>query len=362
MLTSSWTKTLRPLVIAAVAGALSVAVLPAQQAQAATVTYQISTLGDSWASGEGNPPYSSDPACDRSNNSWSHQVKLPNGHTVDYSISTGSATLQVLACQGATTANITDKSQVIDGTWTRVPQIGPANVHATHVFLSISGNDMDFGYIMENCFQACQGTINQARPKISAAMKGLTRDIKMIHTNAPQAQIILTGYAPLVGVDSYWKDNATLLKSFALEFNAEEKATVKSLQNLGIDVDFVDLVPTFAGHGDGDVSKAWILPPDFGTRYALHPNRDGVAEIARLVSKVVEQPFTGSCSGNVSSGMTGNCVREVQNHLNAWGSSLTVDGDFGAKTKAAVVAFQKAHKLSADGIVGPKTKAALFQF
>jgi len=67
------------------------------------------------------------------------------------------------------------------------------------------------------------GTIDQARPKISAAMKGLTRDIKMIHANAPQAQIILTGYAPLVGVDSYWKSNATLLKSFALEFNGRRR-------------------------------------------------------------------------------------------------------------------------------------------
>jgi hypothetical protein len=101
-------------------------------------------------------------------------------------------------------AQILVDHQVIDNTWTRVPQIGPANVHATHVFVSVSGNNMDFGYIMENCFQACQGTIDQARPKISAATKGLTKAIKMIHANAPQAQIILTGYAPLVGIYSYW--------------------------------------------------------------------------------------------------------------------------------------------------------------
>ena len=110
---------------------------------------------------------------------------MPNGATVASNLSTGAATLQFLACQGATTANISDTSQVIDNTWTRVPQIGPANVHATHVFLSVSGNNMDFGYIMENCFQACQGTIDQARPKISAATKGLTKAIKMIHANAP---------------------------------------------------------------------------------------------------------------------------------------------------------------------------------
>ena len=52
-------------------------------------------------------------------------------------------------------------------------------------------------------------------------------------------------------------------------------------------------------------------------------------------------------------------VRSLQYLLDARGAKVTVDGVFGAKTKADVVAFQHAHHLSADGVAGPQTWAAL---
>ena len=58
-------------------------------------------------------------------------------------------------------------------------------------------------------------------------------------------------------------------------------------------------------------------------------------------------------------GDTGAAVKTLQTRLNAWGATLTVDGDFGPLTLAAVKAFQTAHHLSVDGIVGPLTWAAL---
>lgn len=49
----------------------------------------------------------------------------------------------------------------------------------------------------------------------------------------------------------------------------------------------------------------------------------------------------------------------IQWHLKKLGTKLTIDGRFGANTKAAVIAFQKAHGLTTDGVVGEKTRLAL---
>ena len=60
-------------------------------------------------------------------------------------------------------------------------------------------------------------------------------------------------------------------------------------------------------------------------------------------------------------GCTGDAVKALQEKLNAKGfDSGNVDGIFGAKTYAAVTAFQKANSLGVDGIVGKLTWAKLY--
>lgn len=55
-------------------------------------------------------------------------------------------------------------------------------------------------------------------------------------------------------------------------------------------------------------------------------------------------------------------VEKLQQLLNQQqGAGLTVDGIFGARTDAAVRAFQKANAIGVDGIVGPKTWGALLK-
>ena len=75
----------------------------------------------------------------------------------------------------------------------------------------------------------------------------------------------------------------------------------------------------------------------------------GVSPAMPVETTVVGRPM-------VSYGSRGDAVRKLQELLNALGYDCgSVDGIFGSKTKAAVLAFQKANGLAADGIVGPLT-------
>ncbi len=62
----------------------------------------------------------------------------------------------------------------------------------------------------------------------------------------------------------------------------------------------------------------------------------------------------------VRSGSKGSSVVSVQKELKAAGINPgPVDGDFGAKTRAAVMSYQRKHHLAVDGVVGAKTWSAL---
>jgi GH24 family phage-related lysozyme (muramidase) len=64
--------------------------------------------------------------------------------------------------------------------------------------------------------------------------------------------------------------------------------------------------------------------------------------------------------GVLERGERGSPVMQLQQRLIALGYKPgQVDGIFGFGTEAAVLAFQKASKLTADGLAGPKTLAAL---
>ena len=71
---------------------------------------------------------------------------------------------------------------------------------------------------------------------------------------------------------------------------------------------------------------------------------------------LVSFSFIINVKGYSTVGSRGNEVRNIQQRLKNWGYYTgAVDGIYGTKTKAAVIKFQKKHKITADGVCGPKT-------
>lgn len=80
--------------------------------------------------------------------------------------------------------------------------------------------------------------------------------------------------------------------------------------------------------------------------------------VAMMVSAIVTDNTASALTLKV--GSRGDTVKKLQQELKNQGFLKgSVDGIYGANTKAAVQKMQKAYGLSVDGIAGPKTLAAL---
>lgn len=110
--------------------------------------------------------------------------------------------------------------------------------------------------------------------------------------------------------------------------------------------------------------KEWALPRGRKVDPSFDMD-DFRMDVAHLIGEgdPVEGPIrsTNPVHAMLRRGDTGPDVILLQQKLATHGRSihLTVDGDFGPATEAAVKAFQSAEGLIADGLVGPKTREAL---
>lgn len=128
-------------------------------------------------------------------------------------------------------------------------------------------------------------------------------------------------------------------------------------------------LPTGWSWVDGTLKMNTIGDQTFKANYAGDTNHQARTNVDVTV-KVVRRSSSGGGSyyapvvpdmPMVYWGCTGDAVKTLQEKLNAKGfNSGNVDGIFGAKTYAAVTAFQKANSLGVDGIVGKLTWAKLY--
>ena len=93
-----------------------------------------------------------------------------------------------------------------------------------------------------------------------------------------------------------------------------------------------------------------LCTPSSGHTVVVLSNGD-LAYATPPISEVMDEDMD-----TVKINSRGSQVRTLQRLLNAiMGSNLEVDGDFGLKTQAAVIAYQSSRSLESDGIVGPMT-------
>ena len=92
----------------------------------------------------------------------------------------------------------------------------------------------------------------------------------------------------------------------------------------------------------------------FQNAYGLKP--DGV-----VGSETMEKLFSTYKETSLIPGLKSDEVIKLQERLKELGYySYSADGDYGAKTREAVIYFQSAHDLKADGIAGTQTKQVLY--
>ncbi len=172
-------------------------------------------------------------------------------------------------------------------------------------------------------------------------------------------RVLETGPIPATGGGYYYAPTAAVVPDMPMLYRGCTGDAVKTLQDklnaLGYNSGSVDGIfgaKTYAAVTafqkanslgvDGIVGKL-----TWGKLYGVSP------AMPVETTTVVGRPM-------VSYGSRGDAVRKLQELLNALGYDCgSVDGIFGSKTKAAVLAFQKANGLGVDGIVGPLTWAKL---
>jgi GH25 family lysozyme M1 (1,4-beta-N-acetylmuramidase) len=144
------------------------------------------------------------------------------------------------------------------------------------------------------------------------------------------------------------------------------QASLASLIDLGMLLVSSDYT-AYSNTGPGWAPYGGMTPVIW--QYTSTATLNGVSNVDFNAYKNTLADFKAQATGGAMSGSeptlvegdTGPAVQTLQTRLNVWGAHLTVDGNFGPETLAAVKAFQTEHRLTVDGIVGPQTWAALNQ-
>ncbi len=145
----------------------------------------------------------------------------------------------------------------------------------------------------------------------------------------------------LVGVLSYW---AVVSIQTGDEYVSDKKMAELETENKNLRTEVENLKVALAVLAPKE--EAPVEPVVKDPEPVVNKNQSLITELERLVSGKVYLELKSR----------GPAVGTVQKFLNIYnGTTNKVDNDYGASTKTAVAAFQKAMGLTADGEAGPGT-------
>ena len=240
-------------------------------------------IGDSMAAGTGNQPYV-DRDCLRSAKAYPMVLAGQLG-SVASSACSGASTDQVLA--------------------TQLGDLGPATQLVT---ITAGINNFDWQGMLLACSEdpnapACQAAFAAAVPAITALPQDIGMVVAAVRTQAPMAQIVVTGYPMLFG-DVTSRCSVGAFHGTPVKFEASQTVLVNQALTLvnqllagGVagyvgatgdpGVMFVDVAPAFDGHGLCDTGDRWISGLVNGSVMfdrSFHPNTPGQQAYAAAVA------------------------------------------------------------------------------
>lgn len=241
-------------------------------------------LGDSYSSGEGNPPFIPD-----SNFSGDRCHRSLSAYSEHLAAVSGPQQFEFVACSGAETTQITSANQANH----EAAQTAALSNLTTLVTITIGGNDIGFENVAEDCVFSPQSCKNSENAKTVKAIKALGPKLvstyAAIHAAAPNALLVVGGYPELFattsikdcrGVTGISTSERTWLNSMSDLLNSTIRAAVAKDKAAGRRIAFapvVGAVPgTFTGHAlcSGSAS-VYLRGETIPKEYSFHPNAAG---------------------------------------------------------------------------------------
>lgn len=243
-------------------------------------------MGDSYSSGTGAPPYDLPGGCARSTNAYPFLF----AKSIE---AIGPVEVESVACAGAKIRHITEG----------YGDKGPAEIAAVDattdlVTLSIGGNDVGWTEAVIGCsvLPDCEEFANQGgtdimSDRIKSIEPALTETYKAVKAAAPNATIVVFGYAEFAPVETDAAEECSAAAGWTrkeMQWVANQMAEINEVVKraaASAGVTYVDVGNAYQGHElctADPYHNGYTLLPDPGSSF--HPNAKGYQAIAAVLS------------------------------------------------------------------------------